>query len=126
MVVSGLEPLMHTKHSTVELSRAEELLESIIEELHEDISDLITFDYDKPGVTIPDAFLLRHIPTEYQMEIWEMVKDEKVLVIRLRVIHRILIRMKIEVCPVKGPLSFPDELRIPTEDEVQQIIRTAI
>ncbi|MDB5204751.1 MAG: hypothetical protein JWP09_779 [Candidatus Taylorbacteria bacterium] len=117
---------MHTKHSTVELSRAEELLESIIEELHEDIQDLITLDLDQPGITIPDALLLQHIPWEYQMEIWELVKDQKVLVIRLRVIHRILIRMKIEVCPIKGPISFPDELRIPSEDEVQQIIDTAI
>ncbi|MES2409614.1 MAG: hypothetical protein V4509_04950 [Patescibacteria group bacterium] len=114
------------KNSAADLVRAEELLEPIREELHEDILELITFDIDKPGVTVPDAFLLQHIPWEYQLEIWEMVENIKVLVLRLRVIHRILMYMRIEICPVQGLISFPNELDIPSEDDVQRIIDTII
>jgi len=108
------------------LRKMDELYKSVTKKLDADVFKLLTLDNSKPGVTMPDASLLQYIPGGHQMKIWELVKNEKVLVIRVRVIHRILMRMGIITEPEKGIVSLPTRLRIPTQAEVDELIATAI
>ena len=77
---------------------------------------------DEAGVNILDASLLQFFAMDQQLDIWELVRDVKVPVLRFRLLHKLILFSGTTIVLREDPSGYPDTLRLPDKAELAQMI----